>query len=207
MPQKKRTTRRRSPKKRRKTKRARFPWIRILIALLVVIAGYVAFLDFQVYRQFEGKRWSLPARVYARPLELYAGLHLTADQFATGEAASDLVYDVAIGPDGSVWVVTSNSIANCAEVIATLPLTGDGQTNRPRSNRLENRHAPCPSNQMIFTRSPRRPRKTNRWPENGSCSKASWARILRPLKPFRMSVTPEAIQTFVLAGTGIIASI
>jgi penicillin-binding protein 1B len=44
--------------------------------------AYVAFLDFQVYRQFEGNRWSLPARVYARPLELYAGLRLTPEQFA-----------------------------------------------------------------------------------------------------------------------------
>jgi hypothetical protein len=31
--------------------------------------------------------------------------------------------------------------------------------------------------------------------------------MLKPLKPLRMSVTPDAIQTFVLAGTGIIASI
>ncbi len=49
---------------------------------MLVLAAYVAFLDFRVYREFEGKRWSLPARVYARPLELYAGLRLTADQFA-----------------------------------------------------------------------------------------------------------------------------
>jgi penicillin-binding protein 1B len=82
MPRKKRTTRRRTTKKRRKSKRARFPWTKFLIALLVVAVAYVAFLDFQVYRQFEGKRWSLPARVYARPLELYEGLRLNADQFA-----------------------------------------------------------------------------------------------------------------------------
>jgi hypothetical protein len=34
----------------------------------------------------------------------------------------------------------------------------------------------------------------------GSRSKASWASMLRPLKPLRMSVTPDAIQTFVLTG-------
>ncbi|MDT8387202.1 MAG: penicillin-binding protein 1B, partial [Thiogranum sp.] len=49
---------------------------------LVIAIAYVAFLDFQVYRQFEGKRWSLPARVYARPLELYVGVKLTPEQFA-----------------------------------------------------------------------------------------------------------------------------
>lgn len=85
MARKKRTTRRRSSKKRRKSKRrhSRFPWTKIFLSLLVVLLAYVAFLDFQVYRQFEGKRWSLPARVYARPLELYAGLHLTPEQFAS----------------------------------------------------------------------------------------------------------------------------
>jgi hypothetical protein len=31
--------------------------------------------------------------------------------------------------------------------------------------------------------------------------------MLRPLNPFLMSVTPDASQTLVLAGTGIIASI
>ena len=89
MARKKRTTRRRSTKKRRKSKRTqkhrrnRFPWAKILLSLLAVLIAYVAFLDFRVYRQFEGKRWSLPARVYARPLELYAGLRLTPEQFSS----------------------------------------------------------------------------------------------------------------------------
>ena len=84
MARKKRKTKRRSTRKRRKSRARRggFPWFKILFSLLVVVLAYVAFLDFQVYRQFEGKRWSLPARVYARPLELYAGLRLTPAQFA-----------------------------------------------------------------------------------------------------------------------------
>jgi hypothetical protein len=36
----------------------------------------------------------------------------------------------------------SSSIANCAAVRLTLPSRADGQTNLPRSSRLENRHAP-----------------------------------------------------------------
>jgi len=48
--------------------------------LLAGIAGYVALLDRQIVRQFEGRRWNLPAQVYARPLELYAGLRLTPDE-------------------------------------------------------------------------------------------------------------------------------
>ncbi|HHJ15653.1 MAG TPA: penicillin-binding protein 1B, partial [Gammaproteobacteria bacterium] len=84
MARKKRKTKRRTTGKRRKSRARRggFPWFKILFSLLVVVVAYVAFLDFQVYRQFEGKRWSLPARVYARPLELYAGLRLTPAQFA-----------------------------------------------------------------------------------------------------------------------------
>jgi penicillin-binding protein 1B len=84
MPRKKPTARRRSSgaKKRRRKSSSRIPWRKILITALILAIGYVAFLDFQVYRKFEGKRWSLPARVYARPLELYVGLPLSAEQFA-----------------------------------------------------------------------------------------------------------------------------
>jgi penicillin-binding protein 1B len=48
----------------------------------VLGAGYVWQLDREIRAQFEGKRWALPTRVYARPLELYAGARLGADQFA-----------------------------------------------------------------------------------------------------------------------------
>ncbi len=69
-------------KSRRKKNARRFPWLRLLAVLAFLGFVYIAYLDFQVYRQFEGKRWAIPAKVYARPLELYAGLNLDADQFA-----------------------------------------------------------------------------------------------------------------------------
>ncbi len=50
---------------------------------LAVTIGYVGYLDHTVRTLFEGKRWALPARVYARPLELYPGMKLSAEQFAT----------------------------------------------------------------------------------------------------------------------------
>jgi penicillin-binding protein 1B len=40
-------------------------------------ALYALYLDRLVVKQFEGRRWTLPAQVYAAPLELYAGLALT----------------------------------------------------------------------------------------------------------------------------------
>ena len=41
-------------------------------------AIYVVYLDRIVTTQFEGRRWTLPAQVYAAPLELYAGEALAA---------------------------------------------------------------------------------------------------------------------------------
>ena len=49
----------------------------------VGLAGtlYGVHLDRVVRGKFEGKRWALPARVYARPLEIYAERTLTGEQF------------------------------------------------------------------------------------------------------------------------------
>lgn len=61
-------------------------WRVARIAMLVGIvigslfaAAYVLQQDELVRSKFEGKRWSLPARVFARPLELYEGQSLKAD--------------------------------------------------------------------------------------------------------------------------------
>jgi penicillin-binding protein 1B len=55
-------------------------WLSALGIILVAAAAvtfYVMYLDRVVTKQFEGRRWTLPAQVYAAPLELYAGLPLT----------------------------------------------------------------------------------------------------------------------------------
>lgn len=69
---------------RSRSRRARrgFPWLRLIAVLFVLLTGYIVYLDIIVREQFEGKRWALPARVYARPMELYAGRPLTPDQFS-----------------------------------------------------------------------------------------------------------------------------
>ena len=54
----------------------------LLVAGVVPFFVYVLYLDAQVQTQFEGKRWALPAHVYARALELYPDQTLTAGQFA-----------------------------------------------------------------------------------------------------------------------------
>jgi len=54
-------------------------WRAVLGTVAVVVLGLVAYyiyLDREVTHQFEGRRWTVPAQIYAAPLELYAGLPL-----------------------------------------------------------------------------------------------------------------------------------
>ncbi|CAA6827026.1 MAG: Multimodular transpeptidase-transglycosylase (EC (EC [uncultured Thiotrichaceae bacterium] len=61
-----------------------FRVFRILLLVGIILgalfaAAYVLKQDDRVRTQFEGKRWSLPARVFARPLDLYEGQTLFAN--------------------------------------------------------------------------------------------------------------------------------
>ena len=57
-------------------------WVVLAGAIFSIVFGaYIVYLDVSIRTQFEGKRWSIPARVYARPLEMYPGALLSADQF------------------------------------------------------------------------------------------------------------------------------
>ncbi len=83
-------TRTRSPRSRPKSKppagRLR-PWlgwaIKLSLVGLVVLAGFAVYLDAVVQEKFSGKRWTIPAKVYARPLELFAGQKLSKEDFLT----------------------------------------------------------------------------------------------------------------------------
>src|ERR1700733_5056483 len=48
----------------------------IVVVAAAAVTFYVLYLDGIVTKQFEGRRWTLPAQVYAAPLELYVGLAL-----------------------------------------------------------------------------------------------------------------------------------
>jgi penicillin-binding protein 1B len=52
-----------------------FGWA--LLAGSLALAAFTAYLDVRVRSEFEGRRFALPARIYARPLELHAGLKLS----------------------------------------------------------------------------------------------------------------------------------
>src|ERR1700689_559997 len=65
---------------RSKSRRRRW-WLFALIAC-VALAGFaiawMVHLDRVVTREFQGRHWSVPARVYAAPLELYVGAPVSA---------------------------------------------------------------------------------------------------------------------------------
>ena len=64
----------------------RLTWRTILwlgLATVLLSAGYAYYIDRTISKTFEGRRWSVPAQVYAQPLELFAGLALSKRQFAT----------------------------------------------------------------------------------------------------------------------------
>src|SRR5207237_6472702 len=63
----------------------------IAFLLLVLIgAGITLHLDQRVKSEFEGRRFALPARIYARPLELHAGLRIP--QADVEDELRDLAY-------------------------------------------------------------------------------------------------------------------
>ncbi|MDP9084583.1 MAG: penicillin-binding protein 1B [Pseudomonadota bacterium] len=59
---------------------------KLLVIAAVFVAGFAAliatwviYLDRVITREFQGRLWSVPARVYAQPLDLYAGAPLSAN--------------------------------------------------------------------------------------------------------------------------------
>jgi penicillin-binding protein 1B len=57
--------------------------LKLSLVGLVVLAGFAVYLDAVVQEKFSGKRWTIPAKVYARPLELFVGQKLSKDDFLT----------------------------------------------------------------------------------------------------------------------------
>jgi penicillin-binding protein 1B len=47
----------------------------------IILTFYTLYLNNIIKDKFEGRRWSIPAKVYARSLEVYPGLKITAKQF------------------------------------------------------------------------------------------------------------------------------
>jgi len=75
-----------SQKKRRTKKPAKMKWWKKALVLTTVLFcfvffSYLGYLDYTVRHQFAGKRWALPAYVYANPVEFFTGFPLKHQQF------------------------------------------------------------------------------------------------------------------------------
>ena len=77
---------------------------------LVLFAGFAIYLDAVVQEKFSGKRWTIPAKVYARPLELFVGQKLTKDDFLKEMDALGYRHESSASGPGSV-AVNGNSIS------------------------------------------------------------------------------------------------
>lgn len=74
------SSRKKSPKSRSGNQKSGF-WrfmFRAGALGLVLLAGWMVYLDAVVTSRFEGRRFEVPSRVYARPLELYDGASVSA---------------------------------------------------------------------------------------------------------------------------------
>ena len=55
---------------------------KLALFALVVVGLFMVYLDARITATFSEKMWELSARVYARPLELFAGAALTPEELA-----------------------------------------------------------------------------------------------------------------------------
>ncbi|HCL15343.1 MAG TPA: penicillin-binding protein 1B, partial [Pseudomonas sp.] len=102
------------PRSSRSRKRKTFDWrrlsgwaVKLGLVALVALAGMWIYLDAVVQEKFSGKRWTIPAKVYARPLELFNGVKLSRDDFLTELDALGYRREKTVDGPGSVSVGAS----------------------------------------------------------------------------------------------------
>jgi penicillin-binding protein 1B len=71
---------------------------------LVLLAGFAIYLDAVVQEKFSGKRWTVPAKVYARPLELFVGQKLTKADFLRELDALGYRHESSVSGPGAVVI-------------------------------------------------------------------------------------------------------
>lgn len=76
----------------------------IALLLAVTIAVWAIYLDAQVRARFDGHKWTLPAKVYARPLLLHPGQFLSVEQLQAELSWGDYRPDVGLRQPGTYRV-------------------------------------------------------------------------------------------------------
>ena len=94
------------PKRRSNGLRPLLGWaLKLGLVGLVVLAGFAIYLDAVVQEKFSGKRWTVPAKVYARPLELFVGQKLAKADFLTELDALGYRRETSLAGPGAAVVV------------------------------------------------------------------------------------------------------
>lgn len=106
-------TRKRSPRSNKKNRSSGLrPWLawglKLGLVGLVILAGFAVYLDAVVQEKFSGKRWTVPAKVYARPLELFVGQKLAKDDFLRELDALGYRRESTVNGPGAVSVAGNN---------------------------------------------------------------------------------------------------
>lgn len=87
----------------------------LVLASAMSLAALLIYLDAQVRTQFDGKKWKLPAKVYARALHIYPGLDISPRQLESELKWADYVQRTGAPVPGSYehrgshWVIYRRS--------------------------------------------------------------------------------------------------
>ena len=100
-------TQKRSPRSKKKPRSSKWrPWMGWALKLglvgVVILGAMAVYLDAVVQEKFSGKRWTVPAKVYARPLELFVGQKLTKADFERELSALGYRREASIAGPGSL---------------------------------------------------------------------------------------------------------
>jgi penicillin-binding protein 1B len=112
---------------RRRNPRLRHIVVQALLALFAVCFVYIGWLNYVVSKQFTDRGWTVPTRVYARPLELRAGLPLSAKDLEQelerlGYRTSRTSRPGTYRRDGSRFDIMLRKTEYAGQVRAPLPL-------------------------------------------------------------------------------------
>lgn len=99
-----------NPRKTKAASRWLGLFFKLSIVAVVLLAGVLIYLDAVVQEKFSGKRWTVPAKVYARPLELFAGQKLNKQDFLTELSALGYRNEPSANSSGAVSV-NGNTVA------------------------------------------------------------------------------------------------
>lgn len=101
-----------------------------LLILFLLFAAWLVYLDIEVQRKFDGRKWAMPARVYAQPLELYQGKQLTRADLV-GELKALEYHSVNSLSAPGQWRAAGNAVD-----IATRPFIAGGKDESERYVRV-----------------------------------------------------------------------